>query len=133
MPSIPWVNSMANPTKKVVIFFCWPFWKIRDCVHIFTNPNSNSCYSKIVLHPKFYIYVIQYTIIANGDARIKNDLCGSCMPKVNGVHKCPFVMSIVMVCKSISSGAHYVTLQKYFSHPSLVIYSFATPHIRTCN
>jgi hypothetical protein len=35
------------------------------------------------------------------------------------------------VCKSISSGAQYVTLQKYFSHPSLVIYFFATSHIRT--
>jgi hypothetical protein len=29
----------------------------------------------------------------------------------------------------ISSGAQYVTLQKCFSHPSLVIYSFATPPI----
>jgi len=32
--------------------------------------------------------------------------------------------------KSISSGAHYVTLRKYFSHPSLVMYSFATPSIK---
>jgi hypothetical protein len=29
--------------------------------------------------------------------------------------------------KSISSGAQYVTLQKYFSHSSLVIYFFPTP------
>jgi len=32
--------------------------------------------------------------------------------------------------KSISSCAHYVTLQKYFSRPSLVIYFFATPPIK---
>ncbi len=31
----------------------------------------------------------------------------------------------------MSSGAHqYVTLQKYFSHPSLVIYFFPTPYIQ---
>ncbi len=29
--------------------------------------------------------------------------------------------------KSISSGAQYATLRKYFSHLSLVMYSFATP------
>jgi hypothetical protein len=32
--------------------------------------------------------------------------------------------------KNISSGAQYVTLQKYFSHPGLVIYFFATPPIK---
>jgi hypothetical protein len=32
--------------------------------------------------------------------------------------------------ESISSGAEYVTLRKYFSHPSLVMYSFATPLIK---
>jgi hypothetical protein len=32
--------------------------------------------------------------------------------------------------QSISSGAQYVTLWKYFSHPSLVRYSFATPPIK---
>jgi len=31
---------------------------------------------------------------------------------------------------SISSGAQFVTLRKYFSHPSLVMYSFATPPIK---
>jgi hypothetical protein len=31
--------------------------------------------------------------------------------------------------KSISSDAQYVTLQKYFSHPSLVMYAFAAPPI----
>ncbi len=30
----------------------------------------------------------------------------------------------------IYGGAHYVSLQKYFSHPSLVMYSFATPPIK---
>jgi hypothetical protein len=30
--------------------------------------------------------------------------------------------------ESISSGAEYVTLRKYFSHPSLVMYSFLQPH-----
>jgi hypothetical protein len=89
---------------------------------IFTNPNSNSCYLKIVLHPKSYIYAIQYTIIADGDdALIKNDfLCGSCMPKVIGDHKCPFVIRTFV-------RASPAVLTKYFSHPSLVIYSFATP------
>jgi hypothetical protein len=29
--------------------------------------------------------------------------------------------------ESISSGAQYVTLRKYFSHTSLVMYSFAIP------
>jgi len=33
-------------------------------------------------------------------------------------------------CKSISSSAQYVTLQKYFSHPRLVVYFFATPPIK---
>ncbi len=28
------------------------------------------------------------------------------------------------------SGAHYVTLQNYFSHPSLVIYFFLTPSMK---
>jgi len=37
---------------------------------------------------------------------------------------------VSITCKSIPSGAQYVTLQKYFSHPSLVIYFFATPHLR---
>jgi len=32
--------------------------------------------------------------------------------------------------KSISSGAQYVTVRKYISHPSLVMYSFATPPIK---
>jgi hypothetical protein len=30
----------------------------------------------------------------------------------------------------ISSGAQYVTLRKYFSQPSLVMYAFATPPIK---
>jgi hypothetical protein len=34
------------------------------------------------------------------------------------------------MAKSISSTAQYVTLRKYFSHPSLVMYSFATPPIK---
>jgi hypothetical protein len=29
-----------------------------------------------------------------------------------------------------SSSSHYVTRQKYFSHPSVVIYCFPTPHIK---
>jgi hypothetical protein len=32
--------------------------------------------------------------------------------------------------KSISSCAEHVTLRKYFSHPSLVMHSFATPQIK---
>ncbi len=32
--------------------------------------------------------------------------------------------------KCISSGAQYVTPRQYFSHPSLVMYSFATPPIK---
>jgi hypothetical protein len=28
------------------------------------------------------------------------------------------------------SGAHFVTLQNYFSHPSLVIYFFLTPSMK---
>ncbi len=32
--------------------------------------------------------------------------------------------------KSISSDAQYVTLGKYFSHPSLVLYSLATPPLK---
>jgi len=32
--------------------------------------------------------------------------------------------------KSISSPVQNVTLRKYFSHPSLVLYSFATPPIK---
>jgi hypothetical protein len=32
--------------------------------------------------------------------------------------------------ESISSGAQYVTLRKYFSHPSLILHSFATPPIK---
>jgi hypothetical protein len=37
---------------------------------------------------------------------------------LNGIHK------------SISSSAQYRTLQKYFSHPSLVTYLFPTPSIK---
>jgi hypothetical protein len=33
----------------------------------------------------------------------------------------------IVFLERISSGAQYVALQKYFSHPSLVIYFFATP------
>ncbi len=33
--------------------------------------------------------------------------------------------------KNISSYAQYMTLQKYFSHPSLVIYFLANPSIET--
>jgi hypothetical protein len=33
--------------------------------------------------------------------------------------------------KSISSSAQYVTLDKYFSHPSLVIYFFSVPTHKT--
>jgi hypothetical protein len=36
-------------------------------------------------------------------------------------------MSTIMLYKSISSGAQYVTLRKYISHPSLVADSFASP------
>jgi hypothetical protein len=34
------------------------------------------------------------------------------------------------MAKSISNAAQYVTLRKYFSHPSLVMYSFGTPPIK---
>jgi hypothetical protein len=37
------------------------------------------------------------------------------------------LLKIVMKYKSSSSGAQYLTLQKYFSHPSLVI-DFFQPH-----
>jgi hypothetical protein len=37
---------------------------------------------------------------------------------------------LVSALKSIFSGTQYVNLQKYFSHPSLVIYFFATPPIK---
>jgi len=33
----------------------------------------------------------------------------------------------MITLKCISRGAQYVTQQKYFSHPSLVIYWLATP------
>jgi len=33
----------------------------------------------------------------------------------------------VTFLRASPSGAQYVTLRKYFSHPSLVMYSFATP------
>ncbi len=36
----------------------------------------------------------------------------------------------VFLCKSIPNGAQYATLQKYFSHPSLLIFFFATPPIK---
>jgi hypothetical protein len=39
-------------------------------------------------------------------------------------------VSRCFVRKSISNGAQYVTLQKYFSHPSLVIYFLSTPTIK---
>jgi hypothetical protein len=43
--------------------------------------------------------------------------------------RCQPPMSFSMA-QSIFSGAQYVTLQKYFSHPSLVIYFFPTSPIR---
>jgi hypothetical protein len=36
----------------------------------------------------------------------------------------------VKSCHSISSGAQYVTQDRYCSHPSLVIYFFATPPLK---
>jgi hypothetical protein len=33
-------------------------------------------------------------------------------------------------CKSIATSAQYVILEKYFSHPSLVIQFFGTPPMR---
>jgi hypothetical protein len=41
--------------------------------------------------------------------------------------------SIVTLSKSISSSAQYVTLQKYFSHPSIVLLTFLEPHPRYWN
>jgi hypothetical protein len=43
------------------------------------------------------------------------------------VYSCACLGAKVWI-KSISSGAQYATLRKYFSHLSLVMYSFATPH-----
>jgi hypothetical protein len=40
------------------------------------------------------------------------------------------VMVWYLVNKSISSSAQYLTLQKHFSHLSLVIYFFPTPPIK---
>jgi len=40
-----------------------------------------------------------------------------------------FSASVRVGLLSISSGAQYVTVQTYFSHPSLVIHFFATPPI----
>ncbi len=37
---------------------------------------------------------------------------------------------VVVGNKNISSGGLYLTMQKYFSHPSLVIYFFPTPPIK---
>ncbi len=37
---------------------------------------------------------------------------------------------ITFLTKSIPTGAHYMSLRKYFSHPSLVVYSLATPPIK---
>jgi hypothetical protein len=42
-----------------------------------------------------------------------------------GANSYPYTMLL-----DSSSGAEYVTLQKYFLHPSLVIYFFATPPIK---
>ncbi len=36
----------------------------------------------------------------------------------------------ILIYQSISSGAQYVTVQKIISHPSLVMYFFATPPIK---
>jgi hypothetical protein len=40
------------------------------------------------------------------------------------------VTSVNYCCKSISTSAQYVTLHKCFSHPSLVVYFFATPPLK---
>jgi hypothetical protein len=42
----------------------------------------------------------------------------------------PQLKQITVWLKSISSDAQYVTLQKYFSRPSLVIYFSPTPPIK---
>jgi hypothetical protein len=41
------------------------------------------------------------------------------------------VMVLYLVNKSISSSAQYLTLQKHFSHPDLVIYLFPNPTHKT--
>jgi hypothetical protein len=40
-------------------------------------------------------------------------------------------MAAGITTKSISNSAQYVTLRIFYSHPSLVMYSFATPPIET--
>jgi hypothetical protein len=44
--------------------------------------------------------------------------------------QCHTLLKTLLRGKSISSSAEYVTLSKYFSHPSLVMYYFATPPIK---
>jgi aryl-alcohol dehydrogenase-like predicted oxidoreductase len=46
--------------------------------------------------------------------------------KVNNAFK-PAALQTIIVLRVIPSGAQYVTLQKYFSRPSLVIYFFCKP------
>jgi hypothetical protein len=40
-------------------------------------------------------------------------------------------MAAGITTKSISNSAQYVTLRIFYSHPSLVMYSFATPTTET--
>ncbi len=42
----------------------------------------------------------------------------------------PWIIYYILLHTSIPTGAQYLTLQKCFSHPSLIIYFFATPPIR---
>jgi hypothetical protein len=127
---MPSHGSTLWPTQQKVSHFLLLalLENLRMC--IFTNPNSNSCHLKIVLHPKSYIYAIRYTV-ANWRCSYKKWLMWFMHAQSEWCSQMSFCYKDV--CKSISSGAHYVTLQKYFSHPSLVIYFFATPppHIRT--
>jgi hypothetical protein len=52
------------------------------------------------------------------------------MSPINGKFWSLSLHMVFVFCKSISRGAQYVTLRKYFSHPSLVMYSLATPPIK---
>jgi hypothetical protein len=73
-------------------------------------PSSN-------LHFSLYQYLVHS----------RNTLNSSC----NSTHKSKTTTSIVTLSKSISSGAQYVTLHKYFSHPSMYsfVYCSRTPPI----
>jgi hypothetical protein len=109
--SISGLLKMSNPSYYILILV----YHVSKMV--FTNSTIFQITSSVLFHfrsqdDQFMLVLVVVQIISN-----------------SWIELFSFCLSKCQSCKSISSGAQCVTLQKYFSYPSLVTYAFATPPI----